>query len=210
MQTGNPAVYPAKPSATLFIRKFLRHGGRIASIAPSSASLAGAFCRNIDPQRPQTILELGAGTGAVTRVAASRMHPQSRLIAVEVDATFVEHLRNACPTAEVIHADVRHLDAILRKTNIDQVDVILNGLPTPSLPREINQAVFDCIARVGKKAVVAQLTVMPLVYKRLYRRLFEEVKFKLVLANLPPGGVYICRGLKADYADHLPKKKRKH
>ena len=134
------------------------------------------------------------------------MHPSSRLISVEIDATFVEHLRATCPDAHVLHTDVRHADGLLREMNIEKVDVILNGLPTPSLPYEINRAVFDCIARVGRDAVVAQLTVMPLVYRAMYRRLFDDVRFDFVMANIPPGGVYFCQGLKADYADNLPKK----
>jgi phosphatidylethanolamine/phosphatidyl-N-methylethanolamine N-methyltransferase len=37
---------------------------------------------------------------------------------------------------------------------------------------------------------------MPWVYRRLYRRYFEEVRFQLVPLNFPPAGVYICRGYK--------------
>ena len=39
-----------------------------------------------------------------------------------------------------------------------------------------------------------QLTVMPLIYYKLYRRYFEDVRFRFVPLNLPPGGVYVCRG----------------
>ncbi len=102
---------------------------------------------------------------------------------------------------------MRHADELLKEMKIDEVDVVLNCLPTPSLPFEVNRGVFDCINRVGKNALVGQLTVIPLVFKPLYRRLFAEVDFELVMANIPPGGVYFCRGLKPDYLDQLPKKK---
>ena len=39
-----------------------------------------------------------------------------------------------------------------------------------------------------------QLTVMPLVYRNLYKRSFSDVKFRFVPINLPPAGVYVCRG----------------
>ena len=39
-----------------------------------------------------------------------------------------------------------------------------------------------------------QLTTAPWLYRRLYRRYFREVSFRLVVWNLPPGGVYYCRG----------------
>ncbi len=99
MQTANIATPSIKPPVTLFIRKFLRYGDRIASITPSSRAMASALCKIVDPTKPQTILELGAGTGAITSAALQRMHPKSRLIAVEIDEHFVEHLRATCPGA---------------------------------------------------------------------------------------------------------------
>jgi hypothetical protein len=35
---------------------------------------------------------------------------------------------------------------------------------------------------------------MPWVYWTMYRRYFRDVSFKLVPLNLPPGGVYYCKG----------------
>ena len=35
---------------------------------------------------------------------------------------------------------------------------------------------------------------MPLVYCKLYRGYFDDVRFRLVPLNLPPAGVYVCRG----------------
>jgi phospholipid N-methyltransferase len=39
---------------------------------------------------------------------------------------------------------------------------------------------------------------MPLVYYKLYARYFDNVKFQFVPWNLPPGGVYLCRGFRPD------------
>ena len=39
-----------------------------------------------------------------------------------------------------------------------------------------------------------QVTTAPWLYRWLYRRYFRDVSFKLVVRNLPPGGVYTCRG----------------
>ena len=48
--------------------------------------------------------------------------------------------------------------------------------------------------RLAPGGTFRQLTHMPWVYYSLYRGYFEEVRFQLVPLNLPPGGVYICRG----------------
>ena len=100
--------------------------------------------------------------------------------------------------------NVRDIDAHLASLGIDRIDVLLSGLPVPSLPRAVNRALLKCIAERGREAVFSQLTLMPWVYWRMYGRLFEQVDFQLVVGNLPPGGVYHCRRLRADYVEHLP------
>jgi len=197
-----------KPEPFLFLKKFIKGGKSVASFAPSSKSLASETARHVRADTPQTIVELGAGTGAITVIAASRMHPESRLISVEIDADFCRILKHRCPNVEVLNCDVRDLDDKLDSLGIDQFDLLLNGLPTPSLPPAVNRAVLDVYARRGQGAYFSQLTVMPWVYKAMYVRLFADVHFKLVPANLPPGGVYHCRELRDDWADHLPGKKK--
>jgi len=179
----------------------------VASVAPSGRRLALALCRHIDPERPQTILELGAGTGAVTTAALERMHPDSVLFAIEMDSDFADILRNRCPQAQVIEADAAATADLLCERSIDQVDVIISGLPVPSLPWSVNHALFSCVGQfAGTDGVFSQITVMPWVYLNLYRGVFEHVAFTPVWRNIPCGGVYHCRGLREDFSAALPGK----
>ena len=57
---------------------------------------------------------------------------------------------------------------------------------------------FETSARVlGATGEFRQLTVMPLVYRKLYKSYFTDVKFRFVPINLPPAGVYVCRGYRS-------------
>lgn len=190
----------------LFLKKFLGHGRRVASFSPSSRALATAMCQSIDDTRPQVIVELGAGSGAVTAMACRRMHRSSKLIALEIDPEFAAMAQVRCPQALVMCADVMHVTEKLASLGVDRFDVLLNGLPTPSLPKHVNRAVFECLQKLGPQASFSQLTVMPLVYQRMYERLFEQVEFKLVMQNLPPGGVYHCKNLRRDFERNIPGK----
>lgn len=192
----------------LFLQKFLRHGTRVASVAPSSRRLALALCQHIDSTCPQTILELGAGTGAVTALAIERMHPDSTLLALEFDPDFARLLRRRCPEAHVIEADAAATCQRLTALGIVEVEVIISGLPVPSLPRSVNQQVFECVRQMAGNGYFSQLTVMPWVYLGLYRRLFHEVTFMPVWWNIPCGGVYHCRWLRDNFIDFLPGKRR--
>ncbi len=194
---------PINPSL-LFLRKFLQQGVRVASVAPSSRPLAAAICRHVDRSRPQTIIELGAGTGPVTAEVCRRMHPNTRLLAIEIDPDLARCAQQSCPRAQVLCADVSNLPAVLAEHGITQIDLLLNGLPTPSLPRPINQVVLETFDKLAPQGWFSQLTVMPYIYMPMYRRLFERVHFDLVVRNVPPGGVYHCQHLRHDYAAHLP------
>jgi phosphatidylethanolamine/phosphatidyl-N-methylethanolamine N-methyltransferase len=189
---------------TLFLGKFLRHGTAIASLAPSSRWLSRATVADIDWTRPNVVVELGAGTGPVTRVLAERAAPGSRVLVVERDPDFARLLRerfDGVTGLAVIEGDARDLAGMLRDRGVDRVDHVVSGLPTPSLPkndlREIIRAVGETLKPEG---TFSQITEMPWVYLGLYRRLFREVRFRFEPRNLPPGGVYYCRGVRPDAA----------
>ena len=194
--TQNPPPFAPRGEALLQFRKWLRHGRSVAALTPSGQALSAASVSRVTSEHPQTIVELGAGTGAVTRAAAARMHPDSRLIAIECDPDFARMLEQTVPRAEAVCASAMSLQAILAARGVTQVDVVLNGLPTPSLPPAQRAAIYQAIASLPGRPWVSQLTVMPWVYLRFYRRFFEEVRFAPAWRNLPPAGVYHCRGLR--------------
>lgn len=192
------------PDRFLFLRKFLKHGVRVASITPSSPRLAAAMCAGITPERPQTILELGAGDGAITSLALERMHPESRLLAIELDPTFADLVAKRCPRAEVIHGNAAQTSNYLDARRIDKIDLMICCLSTPTLPRQAVAAIFRSFeAYCPEDTIFSQLTVVPYLYLPFYRKFFEAVDFSLVLENLPPGGAYHCRRLRPGYQDRL-------
>lgn len=197
---------PLHRDRLLFVRKFLRHGNRIAAVTPSSPELSAAMSELVTDSRPQTIVELGAGTGAVTEAALRRMHPGSRLVAVEIDPEFAALLRARCPGAEVVEADARDLDTALAPLGLGTIDLVISCLPVPSLPRGTNAALFAWLASRAAEACFSQLTLVPWLFQATYARMFEDVRFHLVWRNFPPGGVYHCRRLRPGYAECLPGK----
>jgi hypothetical protein len=76
MNLGATDIHTAATAPRLlFLRKFLLEGRRVASVAPSSRSLARAATRCIDRSRPQVIVDLGAGTGPVTELRSRPLPP---------------------------------------------------------------------------------------------------------------------------------------
>src|SRR6516165_294439 len=125
---------------SLFLGKFLKHGTAIASLAPSSRWLSQTTVRNIPWQRARVVVELGAGTGPITRVLAAQAPPECRLVVLERDPDFARLLHqrfDRMPNVDIVEADVRNLGEVLADRGIRQADAIISGLPVPSFPREL-------------------------------------------------------------------------
>jgi phospholipid N-methyltransferase len=187
----------------LFLGKFftqLTRGNTIASIAPSSRCLARTTVRNIDWDRASTLIELGAGTGPITRVIAERARPDCRVIVVERDPDFAGLLRQrfgALPNFDIVEGDVRDLAPLLAGFGITQADSIISGLPVPSFPRDLQHALIRMVQSILRPdGTFNQITEIPWVFWPFYRKYFEHVEFAFEPRNLPPSGAYYCRGPK--------------
>lgn len=184
----------------LFLGKFLRHGTKIASLAPSSPWLSRTTVRNIDWSRAKVVVELGAGTGPITKVLAEQAPPACRVLVIERDPDFARILRarySGRPNMEVIEGDCRDLAAMLAERGIDRADYVISGLPVPSFPKDLQLELFRVVKRVlAPEGSYNQITEMPLVYRGLYKRFFDDVRFAFEPRNFPPAGAYYCRGVK--------------
>ena len=188
---------PSAPASDwwIFFRKFVKHGTDIASFAPSSRYLSRLICKGIDYSTATCIVELGAGTGPVTEVLLRNVQPHTKLIIVERDPDFCARLRERFPQADIVEGDAAKLEELLADRGIESVDHVVSGLPLPSFPAELRDAVLASVARsLAPHGTFRQLTVTPWVYFKLYRGYFRDVRFKFEARNLPPAGVYVCQG----------------
>lgn len=200
------AGHEGSAAPLLFLRKFLRHGTRVASFAPSSRFLARAMCRHVSRDMPQTIVELGAGTGAVTKVAAEMMHAESRLIAVELDADFAAILRR-----EVVHPARRRVaHRELERHAVEQPPV-----HRPIHPRHHRQLAVRRLRRTLREPAERRLVHHPRQARRRQTRQHQVHALHAHRPELPAQLAHValhhlrprhCRGLRGDYLANLPGK----
>jgi phospholipid N-methyltransferase len=103
----------------------------------------------------------------------------------------------------VIQGDACDLELFLTQRGVRTVDHIVCGLPLPWLTPRDRERLLDasrkCLALEGS---FRQLTYMPWAHGRVYRRYFHDIHTRLVLCNLPPAGVYVCRKPRQVPANH--------
>ena len=183
------------PDWWLMVKKFFAHGTAIASFAPSSRFLSRKMLRGIDWMKARVVVELGAGTGPITKELIRAAGPNTKLIIVELDPDFCRVLREKFPGLDIVEGNACNLDKILAERGIKYADHVISGLPLPSFSPGLRGSILSMSARVlGPEGEFRQITSMPWVYFKLYKSYFRDVSFKLVPLNLPPGGVYFCKG----------------
>ncbi len=185
---------------SLFFSKFVAKGRQISSAVPSSPSMVGTVLQSVDFSRPATIVELGAGTGPITEQIVEHLRPHHRFVAVENDRDFCGILRRRFPEVTLLESDATRLADPLAKLGIHKVDYVLSGLPTPSLPpRAMLRLMHWLRDSLTPNGLFVQITVIPVLYLSFYRRLFDQVDYRSVWLNVPPGGVYQCSQPRKSY-----------
>ncbi|HYL36358.1 MAG TPA: methyltransferase domain-containing protein [Bryobacteraceae bacterium] len=182
-----------------------------ASLFPSSRFLAMAMLEQVDFRKSCTVVELGSGTGVITREILRRMTADSRLFALEINQNFVKHLRANCQDRRLtlVEADAADLVHQLRKHKAGPIDAVVSSLGltgmTPEQRARIVQAAAACLAPAGIMTQFQYLTSqapVPDFPKAQIRRFqarnfltayFPSVSAKRVLLNLPPAEVLTCR-----------------
>jgi phosphatidylethanolamine/phosphatidyl-N-methylethanolamine N-methyltransferase len=112
---------------TTFLRGFLDDPLAVSAPTPSGPALSTRLAAEMDPSVPGSVIELGPGTGVVTRALLERGVAADRLILIENSGYFCDLLRRKFPAARVIMGD-----ALRFEENLDsgeQVAGIVSGIP---------------------------------------------------------------------------------
>src|SRR3954466_4300315 len=80
-----------------FIRHWIDKPLSMGAVTPSGKLLARAMARCVDPAVAGPVIELGSGTGAVTKALVERGVEPSRLVLVEFNPSFCRLVRAPSP-----------------------------------------------------------------------------------------------------------------
>ncbi len=137
-------------ATALFLQEAVLRPQQIGAILPSSRSLANAMARWIPVVPGQVILELGPGTGAVTRAMLERGLSQEQLIVIEKSARLAELLRCRFPRLNVITGDAWELDRLVKDhvPGDGRLGAVVSSLPLRNFSRARTLALVNKIGSV--------------------------------------------------------------
>jgi phospholipid N-methyltransferase len=191
----------------LFFQESIRSLGPTASMFPSSRYLANALTRPIDFRCARTVVELGPGTGAVTKEILKHLRPDGKLFAIDINPIFIAHLRATCddPRLVLLRGSATDLVSLLAQYDISSVDAVVSSLGLTGMEHRsrmfILRQIGACLAPHGTMTQyqyaghfeIPKLRLGGFNEERFLRRFFADVSVGHVIRNLPPALVFTCR-----------------
>lgn len=192
---------PLEQSGTaLFLKRWLRRPFAVGAVVPSGPLLTRAMAETTVAcvgERIGHIIELGAGTGEVTKaLLAAGIAPQ-RLALVERDPELATFLRAHFTGPRIIEGDAAHLPGLMVANGIEHLAAVVSSLPLLSLPGEIvNDIVEAVFEALPPGAALIQFTYgpKPPVPHALRERLrLQSARRPRIWRNVPPAVVWTFR-----------------
>ncbi len=133
----------------LFLRRWMANPLQMGSVVPSSRALCRQIVRHAWPRPGKCVLELGAGTGVISRALLDAGLAPERLVVVEIVPSMAAHLRAALPGVEVIEGDARNLPSLLGTNRHGRIGSVICGIPLVLLPKKQQRCFIDVIDAVA-------------------------------------------------------------
>jgi phospholipid N-methyltransferase len=200
MSERRPRGVPAEDdlaATVVFLRQWLRDPKSIAAIAPSGRELARRIARAVG-RDAKSVVEIGAGTGAVTQALLDGGVPAGGLLVVERNPELAALLSRRFPEVEVIRGDAFDLEGVVsgaESVRPGRVDAVVSGLGLVTVDRErqrrlLGQA-FRVLRPAGRFVQFTYSPVLPVARETLTELGLCSRRAAFSLLNLPPASVYV-------------------
>ena len=143
------AAVPPVANPAMFFRRWLANPLQMGSVVPSSAALCRRVVAAAGCAPGEEVLELGAGTGVISRALLRAGLPPERLTLVEIVPDMAAHLRRVLPGVTVIEGDARRLPSLLPAARHGRVGTVICGIPLVLLPLAEQRRFIDAIEAVA-------------------------------------------------------------
>ncbi len=180
-----------KNEKLLFLKRVLKNPKALGAVMPSSKALGQFVCQHVNNDNDVYVVEVGAGTGSLTKTLLESGLCQSKLIVIELDPELTQYLREKFPHITIIQGDATNLLSLLPDYTHGNVTTIISGIPLMNLNKDEQKQLFDAFRSVmNSEGKVIQFTygpTSPLCNRRLG---INSSRLGLVLKNVPPATVW--------------------
>jgi phosphatidylethanolamine/phosphatidyl-N-methylethanolamine N-methyltransferase len=165
----------------------------MGSVIPSSPVLGKLIAKHIEKGSEAAVLELGAGTGAVTHSLIRSGIAPRRIVLVEIVPEMAEHLELTFPETKVLQSDAFNLPADKLNHIAADIGTVICGIPLVLLPEKKQRQFIDQVEAIapGKGFLLYTYCITsPLPYRTLK---LEAERLAWTPLNFPPASVWHYR-----------------
>jgi phosphatidylethanolamine/phosphatidyl-N-methylethanolamine N-methyltransferase len=177
-----------------FIRSWFEKPLSTGAVMPSSKLLARTMASFVDPYIEGPVVELGPGTGPITKALVEHGVDERRLVLVEFNPSFCRLLRTRYPKATVVQGDAYRVRGLLGSVIHNHVAAVVSGLPLVTKPlRTRLRLLTEALGLLWPGAPFVQFTyaVVPPIPRSLVNVRVEASE--RIWLNLPPARVWVYR-----------------
>jgi phosphatidylethanolamine/phosphatidyl-N-methylethanolamine N-methyltransferase len=174
----------------LFLKEFLRNWKDVGFPFPTSRHAAQKVCELVDFDRGRTFIEVGAGTGSITRQILSSLRDGSRLTVLEINRDFCQALRDVRDSRlKVLNKSAFQLCSVA----VEKADCVISGIPIAGMSKDqFSDFLHQVMGVLAPGGTFIQIQIAPVSYSALCHY-FKEVKVAFAFLNTPPMVLYRCR-----------------
>ncbi len=181
-----------------FFKGWIDKPKAVGSIIPTSSIAARRMASVVNPDSGLPVLEVGPGTGVITRQILARGVPAEKLYLVEYSADFVRHLRRNFPGVNIIEGDAFNIGHALGHDVPKQFDSVVSGVPLLNFPVQQRVAFVESLLdRIPAGRPIMQLTYGPKSPVPPGLGNYTVERFDFVIRNIPPTLLWVYRRGKA-------------
>ncbi len=128
-----------------FFKGMMQGPKTVGSIVPTSSITARKMASVIHLNSGLPVLELGPGTGAITKAILGRGVKPENLVAIEYSTDFYEHLVRLYPSVRFINGDAFDLDKTLGDLKDQTFDSVVSAVPLLNFPMQARIALLESL-----------------------------------------------------------------
>ncbi|MBK6959969.1 MAG: methyltransferase type 12 [Gammaproteobacteria bacterium] len=186
-----PRLQKKTDDRVVFLQQFLKNPRQVGSVIPSSRYLERRVVALAEVPTARTIVELGTGTGGITRAILEAMPHDARLLGIEINPRFQELLNGFGDSRLIPHAgSAEHLRDILAQHGLPAPDAIISGIPFSTMDRGLGTRILASIAEVlapGGRFVAYQVSGQ---VAKLALPVLGAPRRQVEFLNIPPVRLY--------------------
>jgi phosphatidylethanolamine/phosphatidyl-N-methylethanolamine N-methyltransferase len=175
-----------------FFRAWTRNAKTVGSVWPTSAPMARRMAGVIDLTSGLPVLEIGPGTGPITKQILATGIAPPLVWTLEFSPDFAEKLRAKFPDIHVVEGDAFDLDTTLGDKAPRTFDCAISGLPLLNFPVATRVAFVESVLnRLPAGRPLIQFSYGPKSPVPPGLGHYQVRRHGMVLRNVPPAQLWI-------------------